>query len=113
MYFQLLLSFIIQSMGMLLFFQLFHVSLMVHWCMIGPVLHLLLSYHWSAQAVRYCTNKQIDHAIFKSLSFCTEDFPLLDEQNFLPLYFANFFPPFYRMSTLNSGLWHVGRFCEF
>lgn len=64
-------------MGMLLFFQLFHVSLMVHWCMIGPVLHLLLSYHWSAQAVRYWTNKQIDHAIFKFLSFCTEDFPCL------------------------------------
>ena len=63
-------------MGMLLFFQLFHVSLMVHWCMIGPVLHLLLSYPWSGQAVRY-DRKQMNRAIFKSLSFCTEDFPSL------------------------------------
>ena len=67
---------------------------MVHWCMIGPVLHLLLSYHWSAQAVRYWTNKQIDHAIFKSLSFCTEDFPCLMNKIFCLYILQTFFSPF-------------------
>lgn len=40
-------------MGMLLFIQLSHVLLMVHWSMI-KIVHLLpLSFHWSVQTVRY------------------------------------------------------------
>ncbi|XP_031251690.1 protein GIGANTEA isoform X2 [Pistacia vera] len=39
-------------MGMLFFFQLFHVSLMERWCMIVVLLHLLLSFLSSVLAVR-------------------------------------------------------------
>lgn len=38
------LSFIIRSTGMLLLFQLYHVSLMERWCMIRVAPHLLLSF---------------------------------------------------------------------
>ena len=66
---------------MLLFFQSFHVSSMVHWCMIGVILLLPLSFPWSAQAARYIILALIDQTemvCFQiSYSCNTEDFSFL------------------------------------
>ena len=159
---------------MLLFFQLFRVLLMAHWYMIGQVHHLLLSYPWSAQAVRYelinratsklfyssFFSKRLQVFFFYSITMC-KLYSVFHKFGFFLLFcfllllllslllffffptvlndvtcflnslrinvisstktFMNlivvpvfvFFFPLSRMSILSSGLWRVGRFCEF